>query len=252
MCLLAFALDFHPDYKLVVAANRDEYYARPSAAAAFWEDHTDILAGRDLLGGGTWLGVTKSGRFAALTNYRDPMSNKSGSPSRGTLVSNFLRGDADAESYMRSMESLGGAYNGFNLLSGSANGLFYYSNRGKGVSRIEKGVHCLSNSLLDVPWPKVEKMKDRLRKTLSEAAPDVSGIFEILADRERAPDSELPQTGVSLEFERLLSPVFIKSPDYGTCSSAVVLFGRDGHVEFWERSFSPDAEGATGERHYEF
>ena len=243
MCLILFALDAHPRYRLVLAANRDEFYDRPTAPAAFWDDAPHILAGRDLQGGGTWCGITTGGRFAAVTNYRDPRTHREGMRSRGMLVADYLRGGMPADAWQERLRREGGGYNGFNIIFGDGGGLHYFSNRGDAASPVTPGIHGLSNHLLDTPWPKVTRGKQALAELLTagdELAPD--DLFAILADRTVAPDHLLPDTGVGLERERLLSPLFITSPTYGTRSSTVVLIGRDGDCAFMERSFNGAAD----------
>lgn len=247
MCLIAFAYRVHPRYSLVVAANRDEFYRRPTAPAAFWSECPGVLAGRDLEQGGTWLGVTRDGRFAALTNYRDPAANRNGARSRGELVRDYLCGALAPREYLERARAAGGDYNGFNLLAGDAGGLWYYSNRTDVVAEVAPGVHGLSNHLLDTSWPKVAKAKAGLAACLGGSEEALAaGLFALLADDAPAPDAALPDTGVGLEWERTLSPVFIASADYGTRSSTMVLLG-EGGTRFAERTWP---EGA--ERVYEF
>jgi uncharacterized protein with NRDE domain len=252
MCLIAFALDAHPAYRLVVAANRDEFYARPTAPAAWWADAPDVLAGRDLREGGTWMGVTRAGRFAAVTNYRDPgLFQKPDAPSRGALVADFLRGSADAESYAHDLARRAAEYNGFNLLVGDDDGLYYVSNRTEGVRRLEPGVYGLSNALLDTPWPKVVRAKAAMKDALAAAEGDAfdAPLWEVLADRVIAADDALPDTGVGAERERLLSPPFIRTDVYGTRASSVLTIARDGEVRLVERSVVPGQAGWTESRH---
>ena len=242
MCLLLFAWRVHDDYPLVLAANRDEFYERPSASADFWEDAPDILAGRDLKEGGTWLGITRSGRIAALTNYRDPASLKACAPSRGGLASGYLRGGAGAELYLDGLAADAGRYNGFSLLVGDCAGLFYFSNRGSRM-KLDSGIYCMSNSLLDVPWPKVLLGKKKLAALLAgKGKPTPERLFTLLSDRSRPPDDQLPETGVGREWERILSPLFIQSPTYGTRSATVLLVDKKGKITFAERVF--DENGA--------
>ncbi|MBS1795797.1 MAG: NRDE family protein [Acidobacteria bacterium] len=240
MCVIFFAYHHHPDFPLVLLANRDEFYDRPTAAAGFWEDAPRIFAGRDLLFGGTWLGITETGRFAAVTNYRDPRAPKGGS-SRGALVGDFLAGDVSTEEYLHDVRRRAGEFSGFNLLVGELRPekqtLGYFSNRGNDVEMLGPGVYGLSNHLLDTPWPKVESGKNRLRALLAAAEPDKREMFEILRDRTTAADRDLPETGVGLERERLLSSIFIETPVYGTRSSSVVLFGRDYRISLDERVY---------------
>ena len=239
MCLILFALDAHPRYRLVLAANRDEFYARPTAPAAFRDDSPNILAGRDLHGGGTWCGITTAGRFAAVTNYRDPRRHREGMLSRGRLVADFLGGEMTPDALLGRLRREGNGYNGFNLIFSDGGELRYFSNRGELPSTVEPGIHGLSNHLLDTPWPKVARGTEALAKLVAardEVSPD--DLFAILADRTAAPDHILPDTGVGLERERLLSPLFITSPTYGTRSSTVILIGRDNTCTFVERSFN--------------
>jgi len=245
VCLIAFAWRSHPRYRLVVAANRDEYFGRPAAPAGFWDDHRNVLAGRDLEAGGTWLGITLNGRFAALTNYRNPADKKTGAPSRGALVADFLTGRTSAEEYVRLVEKGGVDYNGFSLLVGDVGSMFFFSNRGDRATRVAPGVHGLSNHLLDTPWPKVEKAKARFAALL-DGAFDSERAFGLLNDTERASGGELPSTGVSLELEERLSAIRILAVgDYGTRCSTALCFGQDGRIEFHERSYSEEG-GVSG------
>jgi uncharacterized protein with NRDE domain len=241
MCLILFAHGAHPDYPLVIAANRDEYYARPTAQAAFWQDQPQILAGRDLDGMGTWLGVTRAGRFAALTNFRDSRERKTDAPTRGRLVSGFLTTSQAPRDYLQEVARLAPRYNGFNLLAGDPDGVFYFSSRAGAVEQVPPGVHGLSNHLLDTPWPKVARGKQRLRAALDEG-PSPEALLDLLHDREPAAQGELPHTGVGAEMERLLSPALIVSPHYGTRASTAVLFGGDGSLSFSERTILPGGE----------
>jgi uncharacterized protein with NRDE domain len=254
MCLISFAFDAHPAYRLVVAANRDEFHARPTAPAGWWADAPQVLAGRDLRDGGTWMGVTRGGRFAAVTNYRDPgFAQRAGAPSRGARVADFLRGTAEAEAYMRELAGRAARYNGFNLLVGDAGGLFYLSNRAEGVRRLEPGVYGLSNHLLDTPWPKVVRAKQSMADALARADASgdgwESGLWEMLADRVVAADDALPDTGVGAERERLLSAPFISGDVYGTRASTVLTLARDGQVRMVERSVASGQDGWTESRH---
>lgn len=237
MCLILFALSAHPRYSLVLAANRDEFFARPTRAAHWWEDAPEVLAGRDLRGGGSWLGVTKRGRWAAVTNFREPGSIRADAPSRGALVSDFLRGDLPPERYLEDLLARAGDFNGFNLLVGDASGAWWLSNRGDGVLPVAPGVHGLSNHLLDTPWPKVERGRRELERVL--AAPEPDALLDLLLDRTLAADHLLPETGVGRELERELSASFILTPDYGTRSSTALLLSRDGTALLRERTFRP-------------
>ncbi|HPC73890.1 MAG TPA: NRDE family protein [Syntrophales bacterium] len=252
MCLIFVAYKYRPSCELVVAANRDEFYDRPSAAAEFWKEAPFVLGGKDLMAGGTWLGITKKGRFAAITNYRDPASHREGAPSRGHLVSNFLTGDDDPGGYLRRVAPGAAAYNGFSLFVGDRSSLYYFSNRGGSPKELTPGLYGLSNHLLDTPWPKVERGKKALDGLLVGKSPlRKEALFEILADRSRPPDESLPSTGMSLEWERILSPPFIASPVYGTRSSTVILVDRRGQVTFDEKVFNSNPN-ARETRHFEF
>ena len=238
MCLILLARDAHPDYRLVIAANRDEFYDRPTAPAARWQDAPSVLGGRDLQAGGTWLGIDRSGRFAAVTNYRQGRREAAAPRSRGLLVSEFLLNRVEPGPYVERVAAEADLYNGFNLLAGDTRELFYFSTRAGPVRALEPGVYGLSNHLLDTPWPKVTSTKSGLEALLSrDPAELVPRLFDLLSDRYQAEDHLLPRTGVSLEWERLLSAAFIVSDGYGTRSSTVLLVGLDGRIVFEERSF---------------
>ncbi len=238
MCLILFAYKTHPNYKLVIAANRDEFYARETAPANFWEDHPDILAGRDLEGGGTWFGINRSGKVSLLTNYRDLSNIKPNAPTRGKLVSNYLIAEPDVSSYLDIINNLAESYNGFNLILGSVDDLWYYSNVERKKYMLGSGVYGLSNRLLNSSWPKVEKGKKKLTTALKKDKLEPEELFESLYDDRKANDDALPDTGVGIEKERMLSPMFIKSPDYGTRCSTVLLVDQQNHALFTERTYN--------------
>jgi len=250
MCLILFAYKSHPRYRLVAAANRDEFYKRPARQAAFWPDNPDILAGRDLQEGGTWMGVTRSGRFAGLTNYRDPASYKHQAPSRGHLVYNYLNSGIGPEDYIDSLPDGGEVYNGFNLLLGNGEALYYYSNRESFIREVLPGIHGLSNALLDVPWPKVRKGVETLTGLLQQDDFDLEQLYDMMADQEIPDDNDLPVTGVGLKRERMLAPAFVTSPDYGTRLSTVILIDYHNNIEFRERTFTEGKPGTWEEVHY--
>ena len=246
MCLIVFAWRAHAAFPLVLGANRDEFLERPTRAAAFWPDAPDLLAGRDLRSGGTWLGITRSGRVAAVTNYRQGAAARRDLRSRGLLVTAFLAGDHSPEAYLAAVAAERNAYDGFNLLAGDGRELRYFSNRGSEAQALAHGVHGLSNALLDTPWPKVERAKSALAMLLDRDRDGlVDGVLALLADRTQPADHALPSTGVSLQWERCLAPVFIASPDYGTRCSTVLLVGRNGDVTFVERSFDHGTDHVT-------
>ena len=238
MCLILFAWQCHPQYKLVVAANRDEFYARPSAAAHFWDDTPQILAGRDLEQGGTWLGVTRNRRFAAITNVRDP-SAKQGALSRGYLVRDFLASNQTPAHFIAQLQNHFADYSPFNLLLSDGNTLHYCNSGGEMLS-LQPGVYGLSNAALDTPWPKVEQGKQALTETLSD--PQHESLFCLLADRTTAPDAQLPATGIPQWLEQKLSASFIHFDSYGTRCSTVILQTYDGQLDFLERQFNEQGE----------
>jgi uncharacterized protein with NRDE domain len=245
MCLAVVALQIHPHYAAVLAANRDEYHARAAQPAHWWDD-PPMLAGRDRAAGGTWLGVNAHGRYAFVTNVRNPGRNDPAAPTRGTLVPSVLADRAPVVDAVERAVANGAAMNGFNLLAGDAAGAVWASNRAGALRPLARGVHALSNAALDTPWPKLVRTRDAVADWARAGRDDIEALFAILADRRLADDADLPRTGVALEWERRLSAAFIRSPEYGTRCSTVVLVGRDGHARVVERSF--DAEGeATGE-----
>ena len=239
MCLIAFAWKAHPDVSLAVAANRDEWHERPASPAGWWRDHPDILAGRDLQAGGTWLGVSRNGRFAALTNFRDPSARKSEAPSRGKLIVDFLLGTSSAQQYLHVLRESAMHYQGFNLLVGDGETLFYFSSWQNEMSAVPPGVHALSNHTLNEPWPKVEQSKSALAAALQAEMPEDArrmAFYEFLSNDRRADDAVLPDTGVGLEWERRLSPALIVSDTYGTRCSTVLTISAGGEVCFEERT----------------
>lgn len=238
MCLILLALDSHPDYSLIVAANRDEFYERPTAPATFWPDAPSVLAGRDLLAGGTWLGIDRRGRFAAVTNFRQGQRESAAPRSRGHLVRDFLAAATDPEDYLHRVDSDAAQYNGFNLLVGDPRRLCYFSNREGAPRVLPPGVYGLSNHLLDTAWPKVVSGKSGLLALVRKGEAELAeALLELLADRGPPPDNLLPATGIGGEWKRLLSAAFIASVEYGTRSSTVVLIGREGNATFVEQGF---------------
>ncbi|MDY7579091.1 NRDE family protein [Herbaspirillum sp. RTI4] len=242
MCLIVLAWKVIPGMPLVVASNRDEFYARPSSAAGWWEDQPDIYAGRDLQDGGTWMGVTREGRFAALTNFRGESEHRTDAPSRGALVAAYLSGTATPQDYLQEIAAEADRYNGFNLLLGDRSSLFWYSNRGEGDARngrpLETGVYGLSNALLDTPWPKVTRAKAQFASLLCQGAPPET-YFEMLGDTTRASDCRLPDTGIGIDRERMLSSVFILSSDYGTRASTLLCVPAVGLPSLIEQTIDP-------------
>jgi uncharacterized protein with NRDE domain len=237
MCLIFFSLNHHPQYKLIVAANRDEFYQRKTAPANFWSDYPQILGGRDLEAAGTWMALNKNGRISLVTNYRDLTHLKTKAPSRGQLVSDYvINGDAP-DAYLKKISGRAGEYNGFNLLVGYPDELWYFSNYGQQIKKLTTGVFGLSNHLLDTPWPKVKRGKDKFLQVIAQATIDPEDLFNLLYNEERAEDSLLPDTGIGLERERALSSMFIKTEGYGTRCSTVILINRYNEVLFSERVY---------------
>ena len=249
MCLIAIALDAHPSYSLILAANRDEWYVRATASAGWWPDAPSIFGGRDLAAGGTWLGLTRQGRLAALTNFREPNAPAGTGRSRGELVSRCLMEPVPLDDYATQVMAHGHDYAGFNLLlidAAAGGSATWLSNRADGAGRsamirapISAGVHGLANQLIDSDWPKVRLARGAMSATLLERqAIDIEAtLFGCLADRRVADDDALPETGVGLERERQLSPPFIATPEYGTRASTVILVDRQGGVRFTEKSW---------------
>lgn len=253
MCLAVVALAAHPEFDAVIAANRDEFHARPAAAAHWWQERLGmrLLAGRDLEAGGTWLGITERGRWAFVTNVREPGRHDPGAPSRGSLVPELLcdlREPADA---LATTVARAVAFNGFNVVAGDGPRVAFGSNRTAAVLPLSAGIHGVSNAQLDTPWPKLARVKGGVSRWIASGDADPRSLWEILGDRAAAADAELPATGLTLERERLLSAPFIVSDTYGTRCSTLIALGRDGSVHFAERSF--DREGRiSGEVAYRF
>ncbi|HXJ80823.1 MAG TPA: NRDE family protein [Candidatus Methylomirabilis sp.] len=243
MCLILFAYRVVPGVPLIVAANRDEYFARPAAPAAPWTDAPSVLAGRDLLGGGTWLGVSRAGRFAALTNFRNPATHRNDAPSRGALVRGFLTGAMSAGSYVQDLVRDATPYNGFCLLVGDGEQLMYYSNRAEAPLAVEPGIHGLSNHLLDTPWPKVVKGRAAL-EGLTRSPFSIDDYLAMLDDTVPADERDLPEAGADIERERRLSSLRILSAEYGTRCSTVVRLTDAGTIDFAERTYGADGEVA--------
>ncbi len=238
MCLIAFAWQAHPRWRLVLAGNRDEFHARPSAALARWDDGI-VVGGRDLEAGGTWLGVTDEARCCVVTNVRDPRDPQLG-VSRGLLATDYLKGTAGAAAHARTLQAAAADYRPFNLLTFDAEQAFYLGNRPAPKAQpVTPGVHGLSNADFNTPWPKTRALMRRLEEWLERHADDgdFAPLFAALADEHRAPDEELPDTGVGLERERWLSSAFIRGELYGTRASTVVAVGRDGRGVIVERRY---------------
>lgn len=251
MCLLLIAWKTHPRYRLILAGNRDEFHDRAAAPLNWWQDDPRILAGRDLKAGGTWLGVARSGRFGVVTNYRDLQAPIEGAPSRGNLVPRFLTGATSPKEFLDDLRGAAMRYSGFNLLVGGSRALYYFSNRGPKATALAPGVYGLSNHLLNTPWPKLTRTRDKFSKALTEAEVTPESLFSILADREQADASALPSTGLPNDWERVVSSPFIVNERYGTRCSSVLLVERTGRTTLHERRFDASAV-QSGTSRFEF
>lgn len=234
MCLILFEWRLHAGADLLLAANRDEFYERPTREAHAWEDDPAIFGGRDLEAGGTWMAFRADGRWAALTNYRAPGTDPPHPPSRGALVHSYLRHGEKPGAFVQSLAPEGSIYAGFNLLVGDREELWYYSNRGGAPQKLSPGRYGLSNHLLDTPWPKVEKGKAMLAQLSEASLPQEEEVFSMLADSSQPPDEALPETGVGLEWERRLGSLFIESERYGTRVSSFLRLLPEGEIRFSE------------------
>jgi uncharacterized protein with NRDE domain len=247
MCLLVLAWCAHPRYRLVLAGNRDEFHDRPAEPARWWDDPDRLLAGRDLQAGGTWLGLTRSGTFAVVTNYRELGERRPGAPSRGSLIVELARSGAAPGRFVADLAERAHAYAGFNLLAGDLSSLAYYSNRSAAPRALAPGVYGLSNHLLDTPWPKLTRVRERFAALLHSQRVDPEGLLALLGDRAPAADGELPHGGLTHALERALSAPFIVTPAYGTRCSTALTIDHDGRCELRERRFDAggDVEGES-------
>jgi len=237
MCLILIASNAHPHYRLIIAANRDEWRTRPTAALHYWRTDPKILAGRDLQAGGTWLGIAGNGRIAAVTNLRCGSTTFDKPRSRGQLVSEFLRQNTATESYIAAIDRQREDFNGFNLLVGDQTGLWRYCSADSSTTQLGDGIHCISNGLPSEQWPKTERSQQLLAQALKSEPPSPSSLLKLLQDSWQPPDEKLPQTGVNLELERQLAPIFVQGGDYGTRSSSLLVIEHNGRWQFLERNF---------------
>lgn len=237
MCLIAFSYKVHPSYPLIIVANRDEFYDRPTAAAHFWEDEPEILAGRDLRQQGSWMGVSKNGRFAAITNYRDPRLPETGQLSRGEIVRLFLTTTDSTDSFIQSLRAKRDLYGGFNVLLYDGKDMHHYNNIYDEHRIVESGIHGVSNATFNTPWPKVNAAKRVLKNALDQDPIEVNTLVSLLANVEIAQDEVLPNTGVGIHLERSLSAQFVKLPNYGTRCSTAIVFHNNEEIDFLERTY---------------
>jgi len=237
MCLTVFAYKTDDDYPFILATNRDEFYERPTRAAQFWENHPNLLAGKDLKAGGTWLGITKDHKFAAITNYRDLTQIKENAPSRGHIVTDYLTNDLSPQDYFKKIEQNAPAYNGFNLLYGYVDDLYYFNNQHVQLQKVKPGYHTLSNAYLDSNWPKSNKALTDFKETLNNHPDDPKHYFKFLQNSRQFPDHLLPSTGLPIEKERMVSSIFIQSEDYGTRCSTLLFADPDQETTFIEKTY---------------
>lgn len=244
MCLILFSYKQHPRYKLILASNRDEFYARPTKPLHKWDNGKKILAGQDEKNNGTWLGITPDWKISAITNYRNLSNIKENAPSRGLLVGNFLENNGHPTEYLRKISKTAGNYNAYNLIVGDKTGMYYFSNIKNKIEEIEPGIHGLSNQFLNSPWPKVERGKRKFKQIIDKDTKlSIDEIFGLLNDSSLPPDSELPDTGIGIEWERILAPIFIKTEVYGTRASSIVTIDNNNRITFVEKSFIKTAPG---------
>ncbi|MGB3725176.1 MAG: NRDE family protein [Glaciecola sp.] len=252
MCILFIAVNQHPKFPLIIAANRDEFHQRPTLTSHFWPSHTDVLAGKDLSAGGTWMGINQNGRIAALTNIRAPGKERLNAITRGELVTNFLTTQTDVTDYLNTLQNTHLKYNGYNLLFGELNQLHVYNSFENKAYKLDDGVYGLSNASLNSPWPKIDAGRDALANYCQHAnILSREHLFELLKSQQAAHDDELPNTGIPIEWERKLSSIFIQSADYGTRSSTVLLIDNNNHCFWEERTFNSNAE-MTDTKVFEF
>ena len=251
MCLIVFGYDTIPGYRLILAGNRDEFYDRPTRAADFWEQEPNLLAGKDLTAGGTWLGINKKGRVSFLTNYRDMSTHNQDAKSRGHLVRNYLTGDYTPYSYLKNLNSPN-QYNGFNLFTGDHISFYHFSNVTRKIEKIEPGIHGISNALLNTPWPKVKMAKDSFQKLIENGNLNEDHLFDLLTNKKTHPAEKLPETGLDPELEKAVSAIFIQTGNYGTRSSTLLFIKDSGDMRFVERVYEPGSDVIDQENRFEF
>ncbi len=250
MCLIVLSYNNHSEYKLIFAANRDEFYERPSSPVHFWKNEP-VLAGKDLKESGTWCGITKNGRFAAITNYRNIKSIKKDAVSRGKIVSDFLTGTSSPELYSKGLADSANLYNGYSLIFGDQSDLYFFSNQNKKLLKIESGIHGLSNHLLDTPWFNVKRGTELLKQAIEKEDNLTERLFTLLSDKIISPDDELPDTGLDKDIEKKISSIFVETSDYGTRSSTIILIDQNNQVTFIEKSLSTNKDWITNKFNFE-
>jgi len=251
MCLIFLSFNQHPDFPLIIAANRDEFFNRPAKTLGYWPEYPNILAGKDISGGGTWLGVTKSGYFAMLTNYRDLANVKPNAPTRGKLVLDYLTGEFDAAKYLQALDASAAHFNGYNIILGTLNDPWYYSNQNHKLYRLGTGNYGLSNALLDSNWPKVATGKEKFQEIIKQETLDIEALFMLMNNKQLAPDNDLPDTGIGYEKEKLLSAMYIEMPGYGTRNTTILTKDRNGRVQIIERTHA-HADNSFSDQKFSF
>jgi len=237
MCFIAFSYKQHSKYKLIFCANRDEFYNRKAVEMHFWPENDSILAGKDVQGGGTWLGITKKGKLAALTNFREQSTVSPTKPSRGQIVKKFLEQDYETKEFIDYLKKSKSFYEGYNLIFGTIDKLYYFSNRSNGTLPISPGLYGLSNATLDTPWPKIKRGKALLAEAISKPDFSITELFNVLTDNHKVHDDMLPDTGISPVYEKELSPIFVNMEHYGTRSSTVILVDYDYNANVYEQRY---------------
>ncbi|WP_417226977.1 NRDE family protein [Amphritea sp.] len=248
MCLILFAYNYHPDYKLILTANRDEFYSRPTRAMQYWPEQPELLAGQDLEQGGTWLGLTRHGRFSALTNHRNGLSQPQGQSSRGNLPLQFLLSDLSCNAFIEATDPH--RFDGFNQLIDDGQQLCYLSNRATSLQPVPRGIHGISNAVFDTPWPKLVTAKQALKNSIDSDKFDADTLIKLMQNPATYPDELLPETGIALPLERRLSASFIRSENYGTRATTAILIRHNGVTEVVEQNY--DAAGKTERNTFRF
>lgn len=245
MCLIFLSFNQHPKYPFIALANRDEFYNRPAEQIHHWTDHPEIIAGKDVSGGGSWLGVNTSGHFAMLTNYRDMANIKANAPTRGKLVSDFLVSKLDPSKYLEALNTNAASYNGYNILLGTFSDPWYYSNQSNKIYRLGTGSYGVSNALLDTKWPKLVEGKEKFNSILSNESFDAEDLFGLMLDKKLADDDSLPDTGIGYEIEKKLSSRFILMDGYGTRNTTLLKVDSNGNGQLTERTFNRKGENVA-------
>jgi len=251
MCFIVFSYKQHSRYKLIFCANRDEFYNRETVKMHFWPENNSVLAGKDIQGGGTWMGITKQGKLAALTNFREQISASPTKPSRGQIVKKFAEQENGVKKFTDYLKKTKNHYEGYNLIFGTIDKLYYFSNRSNGTLPISPGLYGLSNATLDTPWPKINRGKHLLKKVITNPDFPVKDLFGILSDSQKVDYDMLPDTGISPAYEKELSPVFVNMAKYGTRSSTVILVDYENNAFVYEQRYDNNAR-ITGNSTFSF